>query len=48
MGYVVVAIVSFLAGYTMCFKWFRKDIIEGKPIVFNKVVYVATKKKVEL
>ena len=47
MGYIVVAIVSFLVGYTMCFKWFRKDIIEGKPIVFSKGVYVAHKKKIE-
>lgn len=47
MGYIVVALVSFLIGYALCFKWFRKDIIEGKPIVFGEGVYIATKKKVE-
>jgi len=47
MSYIVVALVSFLIGYALCFKWLRKDIIEGKPIVFSKCVYIATKKKVE-
>jgi len=47
MGYIVVAIVSFLVGYTLCFKWLGEDIIEGNPIKLNKDVYVATKKKVE-
>ena len=47
MAYIVVAFVSFIIGYALCFKWFQQDIIEGKPIVFNKGIYVATKKKIE-
>lgn len=47
MGYLLVAIVSFFIGYALCFSWFKRDIIEGKPIVFKNGVYVATKKKIE-
>jgi hypothetical protein len=47
MAYIVVAFVSFIIGYALCFKWFQQDITQGKPIVFNKGVYVAIKKKIE-
>ena len=30
MGYIVVALVSFLFGYALCFKWLGEDIIKGK------------------
>ena len=47
MAYIVVAFVSFIIGYALCFKWFQQDITQDKPIVFNKGVYVAIKKKIE-
>ncbi|NWK73773.1 hypothetical protein HYG93_05605 [Acinetobacter sp. SwsAc6] len=47
MVYVAVGLVSFLLGYGVCFKWFKKDIVEGKPIAFNEGVYVASKAKIE-
>ena len=47
MAYIVVGLVSFLFGYGLCFKWFKKDVVEGKPIAFNEGVYVASKKKIE-
>lgn len=47
MGYLLVAVVSFFIGYVLCFGWFKRDIIEGKPIVFKDGVYVATRKKIE-
>ena len=47
MGYIVIGVVSFLFGYALCFKWFKKDIVEGKPIAFNEGIYVASKKKIE-
>lgn len=47
MGYLLVAVVSFFIGYALCFGWFKRDIIEGKPIVFKDGVYVAYRKKIE-
>ena len=43
MGYIVVALVSFLFGYALCFKWLGEDIIKGNLIKLNKDVYVASK-----
>ena len=43
MGYIVVALVSFLFGYALCFKWLGEDIIKGNLIKLNKDVYTASK-----
>ena len=43
MGYIVVALVFFLFGYALCFKWIGEDIIKGNLIKLNKDVYVASK-----
>lgn len=47
MSYILIAIIAFLVGYTLCFKFFQDDITQGKPIVFKKGVYVASKKEIE-
>lgn len=47
MAYIVVVSAGFLIGYVLCFKHFRDDITQSKPIKFGDSVYVASKKKIE-
>lgn len=47
MAYIVVAIVGFFIGYMLCFKHFRDDITQSKPIKLGDSVYVASKKQIE-
>lgn len=47
MTYVLVAIVMFFVGYTVCFRFFQKDIELGKPIAFKSGIYVAVKRSLK-
>lgn len=43
MWYLIIGLISFFVGYSLCFKFFKDDIVQGKPIVFKRGVYVASK-----